>query len=66
MCLSTVQVEGRTMDEEVFTDTTGISTFRQTLFYTPQDTHNNRTLRWVKPVCETFKPHVWYLYFFPF
>jgi hypothetical protein len=33
------------MDEEVFTDTTGISTFRQTLFYTPQDTHNNRTLR---------------------
>ena len=34
------------MDEEVFTDTTGISTFRQTLFYTPRDNDNNKTLRY--------------------
>jgi hypothetical protein len=38
-------MSGKTMDEEVFTDTTGISTFRQTLFYTPKDSHHNKTLR---------------------
>jgi len=40
-------LEGKTMDEEVFVDPTGISTFAQTLYYKPEYHQDNKTLRCV-------------------
>ena len=39
-------VAGKTMDEEQFVDTAGLSTFSQTLKYKALPEHSNKTLRY--------------------
>merc|ERR1712147_69295 len=41
------EVEGKTMDEEVFVDSSGVSSFTQVFSYIPQSAHANKTLKCV-------------------
>merc|ERR1712129_319763 len=41
------EVDGKTMDEEVFVDPSGLSTFSQVFSYQPKTVHANKTLRCV-------------------